>query len=82
MRSDFILDIRRHGFFNGLRYGVITLLVGDIPIVMNVKISRPQGYEGSIALFPCNTKGIFSKNYLAGKEDPNAIIQPWCKASD
>ena len=61
---------------NKLRYLFIELLAGDMPIVLNMTIYRPDGYTGALAYFP-NGKlaGMFTKNKLM-KESRTFIIIP------
>jgi hypothetical protein len=66
--------------FLSLRYWVIEVLVRDMPVVMNMNIVRPLGYEGTMTLFPEPKRpSIFSNNVLmctGGMKKANAIITP------
>lgn len=57
-----------------LRHLLIEILVGNMPIIMNVRINRPKGYKGMLVKFRDPEKsGIFSKNYLDAEESDTII---------
>lgn len=57
-----------------IRYWLIEKLVGDMPIVMNVNIARPNGFAGKLVFCPYPEKpGIFSHMVLLGEERENLI---------
>ena len=61
-------------FVMRLRYFLIETLAGDIPIVMNVTITRPKGFKGTLVYFPYpNLPGLFTKNILLNTEKKNII---------
>jgi hypothetical protein len=72
--------VKLKNIFRDLRYWIIEMLVQDMPVVMNMNIVRPPGYEGIMTLFPEPKRlGIFSNNVLMctdGMEKANAIITP------
>jgi len=62
-----------------LRYWFIELLIGDMPVMMNWIIKRPQNINGPIIYFGPNDRsdGLFSCNHLMGMDDKSiGIIVP------
>jgi len=62
-------------YLEKLRYFLIKLLAGDIPVVLNMTIHRPAGFSGNLAYFP-NPKapGFFSYNKLLDKPGESILI--------
>ncbi len=55
---------------------LIAKLAGDMPIVLNVNISRPKGYTGALVkIHKPELPGIFSSLFLYDKEN-DAIVTP------
>jgi len=55
--------------FDAIRYNLIELLVGDMPVVINMTISKPNGYKGAMGSFPCSNKpGLVTKNHFLADE--------------
>ena len=58
-----------------VRYYLIVFLARDMPVVLNMHISRPKGYCGPFAYFPNHKKPrIFVKNYLDDQENEAILI--------
>ena len=60
--------------FQRFRYWLIEKLVGNMPVVMNLVISRPKNYDGSMIIIDGNKPGIISHNVLLNIEG-KAIIE-------
>lgn len=65
-----------------LRYWLIELLAGDMPVVLNMTIQRPVGFVGTLASFPNPDRyGIFCKNFLQGEMKGDVIMLPTADSS-
>ena len=61
---------------NKIRYWLIEILAGDMPVVVNMVIARPMGYLGAIVSFAKpELPGLFTKNILLS-EQRIAILSP------
>ena len=59
-----------------LRYWLIEALAGDMPVVINMVVARPKGFEGSLVRFiNPHLPGLFTKNVLLG-ESREEILSP------
>jgi len=47
-----------------VRFQIVQLLVGQTPVVMNMHISRPAGFQGDMVCFPSGRSIIFANNLL------------------
>lgn len=64
------------GFAVRLRYFLIRALAGDMPVVLNMVISRPEGFKGALARFQRPTfPGMFENNVLLSKSR-DEILSP------
>jgi hypothetical protein len=70
--------IKRHGLKDYLRYVIIETLAGDMPVVLNMNIHRPECFKvGNLASFPHDKIGIFSNNYLIHyRKNMESILTP------
>ena len=69
----------RKPYIENIKYSLIEMLSGDMPIVLNMIINRPIDFKGALVHFPCPEKpGLFSKNYLKviSEKEPDAILLP------
>ena len=59
-----------------LRYWLIEALAGDMPVVINMVVARPKGFEGPLVRFiNLNLPGLFTKNVLLC-ESREEILSP------
>ena len=51
-----INTLREHGLVLGTRYLLIEALAGDMPIILNCNIVKPNKYKSSVIYFPDGNK--------------------------
>lgn len=62
---------------NDIRYNIIELIARDMPVVLNVNIARPSGYQGKLIDIPrADLPGMFSGLVFPGADERPAIISP------
>lgn len=65
---------RFDGVFMRIRYFIIEMLAGDMPVVINMTITRPNRFKGALVYFPDpKLPGIFTKNTLLSTEGRNIL---------
>lgn len=69
---------------NRIRFAIIEMLAGDIPVVLNMNIVTPHGADVVIVQFPDSKKpGLFCNNRIYGDDayTENPILTP-CRDYD
>ena len=62
--------------FMRLRYWLIEVLAGDMPVVMNMVIARPKGFDGSLTYFPNPALPGLFMNIVLLSEPREELLSP------
>jgi hypothetical protein len=61
---------------NKIRYFIIESLAGDMPIVMNMNICRPDGFVGNLLYIPDGDKSGIIENIVFNDKGHEHILSP------